>query len=126
MWMSTPRTADTAGRRCHGPLVAGTRPVSSCCWQRARSTSTLRTADTAGRRSYEPLGGHDAVIKLLLATGKVDVNSKDADITGRRWHGLLIVENLGMSATRTSAECKGTVANDTSLYNLSFPSGSFW
>ncbi len=51
----------------------------NCCWRLGRSISTHK--DRYGQTALlaATKEGHEGVIKLLLATGKVDVNAKDIE-----------------------------------------------
>ncbi|KFZ00561.1 hypothetical protein V500_01008 [Pseudogymnoascus sp. VKM F-4518 (FW-2643)] len=51
---------------------------SSTRWERSR-TSCKADADLKGKYGWAPLNEHEAVVKLLLITGKVDADSKDKD-----------------------------------------------
>ena len=68
----------TVGRRSRGPLGEGMRPWSSCCWIRAKAYINSKNK-TNGRTplSLAAGRGHEAVVKLLVDTGKADINSKD-------------------------------------------------
>jgi len=84
---STRRIRYTVRRRCRGRHGAGTRPWSSCCWRRPgrrrlKDTEYGRTAAVVAARS-----GREAVVKLLLETGQVDVDSKDTVYVRRRCRG---------------------------------------
>ena len=67
------------GRRYRGPPRVGTRPWSSCCSRRARPMPTRKTTDGRTPLWWAAERGHEAVVKLLLETGKANADSKDKD-----------------------------------------------
>jgi hypothetical protein len=96
------------------PMMLG--DGSSCCSRRARSKSTRRIR-TVERRCHGPLRrGHEAVVKLLLKTGKVEVNSKDKNgLTPLSWaarngHEAIVKLPLATGRRRLEGQCRSDAA----------------